>query len=134
MKLELTARRRRESRNGNRFYTSRDMAIIKHDQMVQNAREKRGELVKTVYGAKGAEDIPLTGNRFIAICGCGVEGCFIHTWAEGQVFNFKRGADGNVVSADNPTPVEAHSQQYMREYQKFQTGPRQGVVLNGPNA
>lgn len=86
MKVSQIARRRHDSKNGKRFYTSVDMAIIKHDQMIQNALEKRGQLKKTVYGINGPKDIPLTGNRFIAVCGCGVEGCFIHSWGEGKLF------------------------------------------------
>lgn len=115
MKVTQLAKRRNESRNGNRFYTAVDMAIIKHGQMVQNAREKRGELKKTVYSAGGREDIPLTGNRYIAVCGCGVEGCFIHSWGDGPVFNWKRAWKSNgpgqpmylgMVSADNPQNVD----------------------------
>lgn len=90
MKVTQLGKRRMESRNGNRFYTSLDMAIIKHDQMVQNAREKRGELKKTLYSVAGAEDVPLTGNRYIVVCGCGVEGCFIHSWHDGPIFDRKR--------------------------------------------
>jgi hypothetical protein len=57
---------RRHSRGaGRRRYTMVDMAFIKHDAAVQNAREKRGE-------------IRPTNNRYIAVCGCGAEGCFIH--------------------------------------------------------
>lgn len=48
-----------------RFLNQRDMSIIKHDASVINAQEKRGE-------------VKLSANRYISICGCGVEGCAIH--------------------------------------------------------
>jgi len=102
MKVNQAAKRRRESRNGFRFYTQRDMAIIKHDQMVENARAKRGELKRE-------------GAAYIALCGCGVEGCFIHRETQGKPFNFKRGMSKGwfgdqkefygIVSADNPQPA-----------------------------
>ena len=57
---------RKESSSGKRFYTSRDMAIIKMDQAKRNAEIKRGVV-------KGY------GNEYISVCGCGVEGCFIHS-------------------------------------------------------
>jgi hypothetical protein len=41
------------------------MAIVKHDEAVQNAKIKRRE-------------IKAHNNRFISVCGCGREGCFIH--------------------------------------------------------
>lgn len=66
MKLELLARNKKHSRkNDKRFYTALDMAIIKHDAAVRNAKIKRGEL------QKGKLD-------YISVCGCGHEGCFIH--------------------------------------------------------
>lgn len=51
--------------NQRRFLTSADMSIIKHDEAVRNAKEKRGEL-------------KVFANRYISICGCGVVGCAIH--------------------------------------------------------
>jgi len=71
MKLENVARVQRESRKGKRFYTAVDMAIIKHDAAILNAKEKRGELTRHA-------------NRFVYRCGCGVEGCFIHTSRENR--------------------------------------------------
>jgi hypothetical protein len=59
-------KRKKESKHGNRFYTSLDMATIKHDTATQNAQINRGEIVK-----KG-------NNDYISVCGCGFEGCFCH--------------------------------------------------------
>lgn len=56
----------RHSRNGNRFYTGHDMAIVKHDIEVRNSQIKRGEVV------------PKSENHYISVCGCGATGCFIH--------------------------------------------------------
>lgn len=50
---------------GRRFYTSVDMAIVKHDIAVQNSKVKRGEEKRT-------------NNNGIVVCGCGHEGCFLH--------------------------------------------------------
>ena len=50
---------------GRRRYTMVDMAIVKHDAAVKNARIKRGEEERGVLD-------------YVAECGCGVEGCFIH--------------------------------------------------------
>jgi len=66
MKLELISKRRKESKHNNRFYTALDMAIIKHDIAVKNAEKKRGI----------TPDYP---NNIISVCGCGGEGCFIHS-------------------------------------------------------
>jgi hypothetical protein len=67
MKLELIATRKQSSRkNDNRFYTAVDMAIIKHDAAVVNAKRKRGE-------------VESHNNQIVSVCGCGREGCFIHT-------------------------------------------------------
>ncbi len=63
--LESKTKYRKESRWGNRFYTALDMAIIKKDEATKNAQIKRGE----------RKDKP---NNYITVCGCGVEGCFIH--------------------------------------------------------
>lgn len=65
-KLMDKATIRKESKNGGRRYTLRDMAIIKHDASVTDAQIKRGEI------------IPRGNNRKISLCGCGVEGCFLH--------------------------------------------------------
>lgn len=69
MKLEQAAKTRKESRNGKRRYTNRDMAIIKHDESILNSKVKRGEL-----------EINPTGKT--SVCGCGHEGCFIHPYKE----------------------------------------------------
>lgn len=66
--LEYKAKKRKHAGrygSGNRFYTALDMAIVKHDEAVQNAKIKRGE-------------IKPHNNRYISVCGCGREGCFIH--------------------------------------------------------
>ena len=64
--LNSKIKRRREGRGGRRFYTALDMAIIKHDEAALNSKEKRGE-------------IPERGSyRYVSVCGCGAEGCFIH--------------------------------------------------------
>lgn len=65
MKVSRLAKYRREGRGGRRFYTQLDMAIIKHDESVMNSQEHRG-----MYKRKN--------NRRIYVCGCGVEGCFLH--------------------------------------------------------
>ncbi len=64
--MKLYPKHRKESKHGNRFYTDKDMAIIKHDVAVKNSEIKRGEKERK-------------GNEIIYICGCGVEGCFIHS-------------------------------------------------------
>lgn len=51
--------------NNRRFLNPRDMAIIKHDIAALNGKEKRGEVKRH-------------NNRYISICGCGVEGCAVH--------------------------------------------------------
>jgi len=66
--LESKGKRRNQSRGRDkRFYTQLDMAIIKHDHASRNAKINRGEIVK-----RG-------NNELIYECGCGGEGCFIHT-------------------------------------------------------
>ena len=66
MNIEYKAKSRKESaRNHNRFYTSLDMAIIKKDAANRNGQIKRGE-------------IPVYGTNIIYVCGCGMEGCFLH--------------------------------------------------------
>lgn len=66
MKLEpQTTRRKNSFQNHRRFFTPLDMAIVKHDASVRHARIKRGET-------------PVHGCEYIAPCGCGQEGCFIH--------------------------------------------------------
>ena len=69
MNLQNKTRCRKESKHGNRFYTSLDMSIIKHDIAVNNAKIKRKE--KAAFN-----------NQYIVVCGCGVEGCFIHSGFE----------------------------------------------------
>jgi hypothetical protein len=58
---------RKESKHGARFYTQRDMAIIKADAEILAAQRKRGEIP------------PAKALEYIAACGCGAEGCFIHS-------------------------------------------------------
>lgn len=61
--------RRKESSGqgiGKRFYTSLDMAIIKRDIAHRNSEIKRGLVERK-------------GNEHISVCGCGSEGCFIHS-------------------------------------------------------
>lgn len=65
MKLAKALTKRNESKNGKRRYTLRDMAVIKHDEAVLNSQVNRGDTVR--HGTGG-----------ISVCGCGVEGCFIH--------------------------------------------------------
>ena len=64
-KLWKILRKQKESKNNKRFYTLRDMAEIKHDEAKKNSRIKRGEEITR-------------GNNNIVLCGCGIEGCFIH--------------------------------------------------------
>jgi len=65
MNLEQIIKRKKESKNGRRFYTGIDMAIIKKDAARRNSQIKRGEAIRG-------------GTEFIAVCGCGAEGCFLH--------------------------------------------------------
>ena len=64
-KLSNIITARKVSKHGRRKYTDVDMAYIKYDAAVQNSKVKRGELKRT-------------NNQYIAECGCGAEGCFIH--------------------------------------------------------
>ena len=67
-KVQEKARFRNGSRSSQgmrRFLTSRDMAIIKLDESINNSKINRGVLARK-------------GNADIRICGCGVEGCFLH--------------------------------------------------------
>lgn len=68
MKLEQGVKKRKTSRGKNyrRFFTSRDMAIVKHDASVTQARRNRGEIEHTAV-------------ECIYPCSCGREGCFIHS-------------------------------------------------------
>ena len=66
MHIESKVRRRKESKHQNRFYTRLDMAVIKKDAANRKGQIKRGEV----------KDF---GNNYISVCGCGVEGCFIHS-------------------------------------------------------
>jgi hypothetical protein len=52
--------------SGKRFYTALDMSIIKRDAAHRKSQIKRGEVKKY-------------GNEYISVCGCGSEGCFIHS-------------------------------------------------------
>lgn len=65
--LRDVVKRAKHSKRGKRFLNSRDMSEIKHQEAVYNSRLKRGEIEK-----KGE-------NHYISICGCGVEGCTIHS-------------------------------------------------------
>jgi len=72
MNLEEKTKRRNESRkNHKRFYTSMDMAIIKKDAATRMAQVKRGE-------------VPKYPNNIVVVCGCGVEGCFLHVGFENR--------------------------------------------------
>jgi hypothetical protein len=62
MNLEYLARKRKESKNGRRFLTALDMAIIKKDEAIYNSRARRGLIKKP---------------NCHSICGCGREGCII---------------------------------------------------------
>jgi len=55
-------RRRKASRR--RFFSMKDLAILKHDIAVRNSKVKRGEV------GGGA-------NQLIYLCNCGAPGCFI---------------------------------------------------------
>lgn len=70
-KLENEGRNRKHSKKGKRFYTSRDMAIVKHDIAADNGRVKRGEKERH-------------NNQKIVVCGCGAEGCFLHISHESE--------------------------------------------------
>lgn len=66
-KLWKIMRRQNASRkNDRRFLTDRDMAEIKHQEAIYNAKIKRGEI--KVEGE----------NHYISLCGCGREGCTLH--------------------------------------------------------
>lgn len=67
MTLREVMKQRRHSRgpHGRRFYTATDMAMIKHDAAAQNGMARRGVVART-------------NNRYVVVCGCGAEGCFIH--------------------------------------------------------
>jgi len=78
-KLWEILKNRKTSKNDKRFLTSRDMAEIKHQEAVYNARIKRG-------------DIEVKGeNHYISLCGCGHEGCTIHG-------NFKSPSDDDYLT------------------------------------
>ena len=79
-KLTSKIKRRNETRGGKRFYTALDMAVIKHDDAVENSREKRGEIKRF-------------GNRRHSVCGCGVEGCFVHVNYESDSVRKQREQD-----------------------------------------
>jgi len=102
------------SRRGNRFYTQRDMRIIRHDADVRNSQVKRGEVKET-------------NTRYIVACGCGALGCFIHGSVESAVVPFEKREPA--AYASDTAKIE-FARRYMNEMQAFQTGPRQGVRLN----
>ncbi len=64
-KLNSIIKQKKSSKRNNRFLTSVDMSVIKHDVAVKNSEENRGETHRY-------------NNQYIAKCGCDVEGCFIH--------------------------------------------------------
>ena len=66
-KLTEIVKYRKSARRGagRRLYTSVDMAVVKHDAAVQNSMANRGDLQRSQ-------------TQYIAECGCGLEGCFIH--------------------------------------------------------
>jgi len=57
-----------------RFYSQRDMAIIKRDDSFKNSQINRGVI----------PDLP---NNGIHVCGCGATGCFIHTSSDNSGLN-----------------------------------------------
>jgi thiamine pyrophosphokinase len=65
MKIKNLIKKRKSSKNGNRFFTSLDMSEIKHQEAIKNSEIKRGK----------RQD---KGNNYISECGCGFEGCFVH--------------------------------------------------------
>jgi hypothetical protein len=72
MKLRKLAEMHKSVRCGRdlskrRFFTRLDMAILKQDIDINRAMVRRGEIE-----IKG-------GNEVIYECGCGMEGCFIHS-------------------------------------------------------
>ena len=63
---EVVKYRKRAGRGtGRRFYTSVDMSVLKLDAAVRQSQVNRGEISQTQ-------------TQYIAECGCGLEGCFIH--------------------------------------------------------
>jgi len=99
-----------------RFFSAKDMAIVKHDAAVLNSKERRGELKRT-------------NTRHIFVCGCGATGCFIHTSYESTVVPFEKRERPDLF-ATQQAEREDFSRRYLNEYQAFQTGSRQGVRLN----
>jgi len=65
MNIEYKAKYRKESKHLKRLYTKLDMAIIKKDVANRQGQIKRGE-------------IPFSAETTIVLCGCGMEGCFLH--------------------------------------------------------
>lgn len=47
-----------------RFFSSKDMAILKHDIAVKNSKIKRGEIQRSNHTS-------------IQVCSCGATGCFM---------------------------------------------------------
>lgn len=69
-------RRRKESKNWKRFYTMLDMSEIKRMESIANSEVKRGE----------RKNKP----NYCYVCGCGSEGCFITTYADGKLFEKRK--------------------------------------------
>jgi hypothetical protein len=68
---------RRRKAMGRRFFSMKEMAILKHDIAVRNSEVKRGE------AKNGA-------NQIIYLCNCGAPGCFIqHSTDEPRQFYIK---------------------------------------------
>lgn len=66
VKNQRKARKASKSYSSRRFYSRLDMAIVKHDEAIKNAKIKRGELV-------------LEGNNeYVYHCSCGATGCLVH--------------------------------------------------------
>lgn len=99
-----------------RFFSRKDMAIVRHDAEVLNSQEKRGELQRT-------------NTRHIFVCGCGAVGCFLHTSYESIVVPFEK-REPIALYATSNVERDAFALRYRDEYTAFQTGSRPGVRLN----
>jgi hypothetical protein len=62
---------RRKNKNGRRFFTPLEMAIIYQDERNYNGMKKRGELKNEANG-------------YISECGCGARGCCVHGSYKGK--------------------------------------------------
>lgn len=110
-KLTSKIKRRNESRSQKRFYTALDMAVIKHDDAVENSREKRGEIKRF-------------GNRRHSVCGCGVEGCFVHVNYESDSVRAQREQDAynkkwGIVEKATETKKERQKRETAEYNQRF---------------